>query len=113
MLVYHRTCHADTIEREGFRDGSYVMPGLGELRGVFVSAPWPLDENEGADGDVVIEIDVPEALFAEYEHVEDGKTYREAMIPAADLNEFRAALRRLNDEEVDSLVLARWESFER
>jgi hypothetical protein len=38
MIVYHRTYRANAIEREGFRDGFYVMPGLGEIRGVFVSA---------------------------------------------------------------------------
>ena len=111
MLVYHRTHHADTIERDGFRDGYYVMPGIGELRGVFVSAPWPLNENEGADGDIVLELDMPEPLFLEYEHVEEGKTYREAMIPAAALNKHRGTLRRLSDDEVDTLTLSRFDSF--
>jgi hypothetical protein len=84
------------------------MPQIGELRGVFVSAEWPLDENEGADGDTLLELDVPEALFVEYEHVEEGKTYREAMIPAAELNRHREALRVLPDEEIDALTLARF-----
>ncbi|MBA2385257.1 MAG: hypothetical protein H0V68_11430 [Actinobacteria bacterium] len=111
MLVYHRTHRADAILREGFRDGYYQMPMIGLLRGVFVSALWPLDENEGADGDVVLSLDVPEPLFIEYEHVEEGKTYREAMIPAADLNRHVPTLRRLSEPEVDVLVLERWESF--
>ena len=109
MLIYHRTRHADAILSDGFRDGYYAMPGIGELRGVFVSADWPLDENEGADGDAVLELDVPAALFREYEHVTEGGTYREAMIPAAELNGHRETLRALTDDEVDALTLARFE----
>lgn len=30
-----------------------------ELHGVFVSALWPLDENEGTKGDTVLVVDVP------------------------------------------------------
>jgi hypothetical protein len=117
MRVYHRTHHADAIEREGFRDGYklFVAPdlpaGILEVHGIFVSADWPLDENEGADGDIVLELDIPKALFVEYEHVEDGKPYREAMVPAADLNRYRATLRRLSDDEVDDLRMRRWDSF--
>jgi hypothetical protein len=55
----------------------------------------------------VLELDIPEELFVEYEWVEDDKTYREAMIPAADLNECR--VRRLSYEEVDQLATARWD----
>jgi hypothetical protein len=35
------------------------------------------------------------------------------MIPAADLNAHAASLRRLSDEEVDTLTLARWERWQR
>lgn len=84
MLVYHRTDHAEAIMREGFRDGSYML-SIGEQRGVFVSADSPLDENEGACGDTVLVIEVPERLFVDYEWVQDIG-YREAMIPAAKLN---------------------------
>jgi hypothetical protein len=111
MLVYHRTHQAGTILSEGFRDGFYLMPGMGELRGIFVSADWPLDENEGADGDAVVELDIPENLFARFEHVEEGKSYREAMIPAAELN--RYPVRVLNEAEEDAPTTRRWRSFER
>jgi hypothetical protein len=106
LLAYHRTHHADAIMRDGFRDGDYVLPGIGELRGVFVSAEWPLDENEGADGDAVIELDVPDALFVEFEWVTEDATYREAMIPAAELNQH--ARRVLADDEVDDLTQRRF-----
>lgn len=111
MHVYHRTYHSAKILRDGFRDGYYMMPGIGELRGVFVSAPWPLDVNEGADGDVTLELNIPEALFAKYEHVEEEKPYREAMIPAAEVN--RYPVRVLDEDEHDALVLARFDSFRR
>jgi hypothetical protein len=102
VKVYHRTYHSDAILRDGFRDGYYILAGIGELRGIFVSAPWPLDENEGADGDVVLEVDVPEELFVEYEWVQDIG-YREAMIPAAKLN--RCPVRVLDDDEIDELTV--------
>jgi hypothetical protein len=112
MLVFHRTHHADAILREGFRDESYVLPGSGELRGVFVSADWPLDENEGTDGDAVLELEIPDGLFTEYEWVEEGKTYREAMIPARDLNACRSTLRELAADEIDALTDSRWRAFD-
>ena len=84
------------------------MPGIGELRGIFVSAPWPLDANEGADGNVVIELDVPESLFVDHEHVEEGKTYREAMIPARELNRYLTSVRVLSQDEEDELTVQRF-----
>jgi hypothetical protein len=74
-------------------------------------ADRPLDENEGADGDVVLELDVPEPLFIEYEWVEEGKTYREALIPAERLNAYSETARLLSEEEIDELTSARWDSF--
>jgi hypothetical protein len=62
MRVYHRTDQADAIERDGFRDGEGTYMTTNVYRGVWVSAPWPLDENEGACGDVVFELEIPESL---------------------------------------------------
>jgi hypothetical protein len=101
----------ESILREGFRDGYYVL-GIGEFRGVWVSADWPLDENEGAHGPLsgggVLAVEIPDELFIEHEWVEEGKTYREAMIPAADLNQY--PVRRLSQDEEDALTQLRWES---
>jgi hypothetical protein len=69
MKVYHRTYHSQAILSAGFRDGYYLIPELGEQWGVFVSADWPLDENEGADGDRVIALEISDALFEEYEWI--------------------------------------------
>lgn len=88
MKVFHRTNHSAAILAEGFRDGTgfYMCIDLDEpLAGVFVS-DRPLDENEGAIGDVLLSLDVPVELFESYELVEDGKPYRESIIPAAMLN---------------------------
>jgi hypothetical protein len=98
MLVYHRTDHAAAIMDGGFRDGSEEVPGVGELRGVFVSADSPLSEYDGFDrGNTLIELEIPEALFERYEWVEEGLQYREAMIPAAELN--RHPRRVISDDE--------------
>lgn len=85
MIVYHRTSAAAAIREGGLRDGEGTYMTGEWHRGVFVSAPWPLDSNEGAVGEDVLELDVPEALFVEYEWVQDIG-YREALIPAALLN---------------------------
>jgi hypothetical protein len=47
-----------------------------------------LDCNEGASGDVLLALEIPEDVFSEYEWVEEYKTYRESLIPAGMLNQF-------------------------
>jgi hypothetical protein len=116
LRVYHRTEHAAPILANGFRDGYKlaVAPdepaGVLEFRGVWVSADWPLDDSEGAHGDAVLELDIPEELFTRYEWAEEGGTYREAMIPAVDLNRHLATARRLSYDEEVELTNARWAS---
>lgn len=99
MLCYHRTYHTEAILKEGFRDaeGTYMTAQL--WRGVWVSADWPLDIGQGADGDKVLEIDIPTEVFEEYEWVEEEKPYRESLIPAAILNKYKPRL--LSEEEED------------
>ena len=91
MIFYHRTTAeaADLILRVGFRDtrGSYMTDR--EFEGVWMS-DRPLDSNEGACGNVLIRIDLdlaPDDL-ADYEWVEDGKPYREWLVPADLLNRY-------------------------
>jgi len=110
VRVHHRTEHADAILEGGFRDGTYLLPPpVGELRGVFVSADWPVDDNEGAHGEIVLEVDIPDDLWREHEWVEEDGTWRQAMISAGELNRF--PVRVLSEAEVDALTAARWESF--
>jgi hypothetical protein len=61
----------------------------------------------------VLELEIPDEVFAEHEWVEEDKPYREAMIPAAKLNACRDTLRLLSEDEVDALTSRRWETFER
>ena len=58
---------------------------LREHTGVWVS-DRPLDCNEGADGGGLLTLTVPVDVFEQYEWIEEGKPYREALIPAAVLN---------------------------
>jgi hypothetical protein len=101
MRLFHRTSAADEILRNGFRDGqgSYMTDAI--LSGVWLSAV-PLDFNEGAAGDAVLEVQLPDALALEYEVVEEDKPYREFLIPADVLNR-HGQTRLLSEEEVDAV----------
>jgi hypothetical protein len=67
---------------------------------VFV-ADVPLDVNEGAKGDAVLGLALPDTLdLDEWELVEDGKPYREWCIPAQVLNT-HAVVRLLSEDEID------------
>jgi len=97
MILFHRTTveAARAILAEGFRDarGSYGLPIV--LQGVFVS-DRPVDCNEGAKGDVLLSIELAasENELADFEIVEDGKTWREWIVPAKLLNAGPRALLR-------------------
>jgi hypothetical protein len=56
VALYHTTDQAEAILRGGFRDGegSYLFVGI-TLKGVFLSDS-PVDVNEGAKGDRVLEV---------------------------------------------------------
>jgi hypothetical protein len=96
-MLYHRTTSAAArhIQREGFRDteGYFLTDHI--HRGVWMS-DTP-DHNEGAAGyDVLFAIDVPADVLAqweaEYEWVEEGKPYREFLVPAAVVNQYRRVI---------------------
>ncbi|MHB8644147.1 MAG: hypothetical protein ACYDA3_14825 [Gaiellaceae bacterium] len=52
-----------------------------------------------------------ERTFAENELTEEGKTYREALIPAGKLNAALKTARILSDDEIDELTMKRTDSF--
>jgi hypothetical protein len=99
VRCYHRTSReaADTILSVGFEDatGSYLTEY--SYQGVWVS-DVPLDAHEGADGDTLLSLDVEDKVFREYEWVEtdpqlrEMKGYREALIPAVQLNKSRVTI---------------------
>ncbi len=104
IVFYHRTTSAaaDAIIRERFRDGNgrYLT---GEIHsGVWLS-DVPLDENEGADGDCLLEVtvDASKELFADYEWIEEFKSYHEWLIPAAVLNPLVVAIRVVDGMQED------------
>jgi hypothetical protein len=86
-IFYHRTTEAGAriILREGFRDaiGNYLT---GEKhKGVWLSN-IPLDCNEGAKGDVLLRVEMPMRGLKKFEWIEDGKPYREWLVPAELIN---------------------------
>jgi hypothetical protein len=89
IRLYHRTSAqaAGQIQMDGFRDGKGTYLTDHEFTGVWVSLV-PLDCNQGANGDVLLELSADITLedIADYEWVEDGKTYREWLVPASLLN---------------------------
>jgi hypothetical protein len=105
MKVYHLTSveSGNSIEADGFRDNT-APPYMtrSEHKGVWVSdiplmLLCPLDD----DDVVCFEIEVPEDALAPHEWIEEGKRYREFLVPSAVLNERRR--RRLSEEELDAL----------
>ncbi len=89
MKVYHRTTAtaAQSILTNGFRDGHGTYMTDREFSGVWVS-PTPLDPQDSIV-DTVLALDIPDEVFVEYEWVDEVFTfYREALIPAALLNDF-------------------------
>ena len=100
MKLFHRTvpANAEKILAEGFRDSSGGFLTAQEWSGVWLS-DRPLDSNEGAKGDVLLSIEIPEQTIADYEWEEEGKPYREFLAPAALINSFGKA-RIVGDESV-------------
>ena len=90
--LFHVTAgeNAAAILRNGFRDvrGTYLSEV--EHTGVWLS-DRPLDSNEGPDGDVILSVLLPQLeAIADFEWVEDGKPYREWLVPAALVNQIAA-----------------------
>jgi hypothetical protein len=90
VILYHRTNResAESILYDGFKDGvgTYLTDRV--WRGVWLSN-IPLDENEGARGEVLlaVHLQIPaRELREQYEWKEQGKGYREFLIPAEVLN---------------------------
>jgi len=89
MKLYHITTRerVDAISKKGFKDqtGTY---GTGIFhKGIWISNV-PLDINEGAMGDVLFSFEIPEKIIASYEWIEEGKPYREFLVPAKILNTY-------------------------
>ena len=85
---YHRTSAGKQILDQGFRDREALYGVIGAnktFRGVWLS-DRPLDAADCIDGDTLLKIEIPETLLVDYEWIEDGKHYREWLIPAEVVN---------------------------
>jgi hypothetical protein len=92
VIVYHVTsaANASAIEREGFKDSRGLFLSEAEHAGVWV-AGRALDVNElgGIVPEATFEVELEESEIAEFEWIEEGKPYREWLVPAAVLNSAR------------------------
>jgi hypothetical protein len=100
MTLYHRTTkpNAEAILAVGFNDGEGFYGTTMLTSGVFLS-DRPLDVNEGARGDVLLEVhlELTNEEIDWYEWKEEGKPYREWQIPASLLNS-KATVTRLEED---------------
>lgn len=92
-IFYHVTSltAADAILKAGFRDATGTYGTMRRWSGVWLSNV-PLDVNEGCKGPVVLEVtlNMDESDLTKYEWVEEGKGYREWLIPAKIVNRGKA-----------------------
>ena len=89
-VFYHRTSAAKEILTEGFRDREALYGVIGAnrtFRGVWLS-DRPLDAADLIDGDTLLKIEIPEKSLVDYEWVEEGKPFREWLVPAEIVNAF-------------------------
>jgi len=90
LRFYHRTSAAKEILAHGFQDREAVYGTIGAGRtfsGVWLS-DRPLDAADCIHGDTLLAITIPEDVVAEYEWIEEGKHYREWLVPAEIVNSF-------------------------
>jgi hypothetical protein len=86
VRCYHTTPAADAILREGFRDRTATYMTDEVFTGVWF-ADRMVDEG-GAQGNVTLCLEIPDEVFAGHEWIEEGKQFREALIPAAVVNRY-------------------------
>jgi hypothetical protein len=88
MKLYHRTDNAaaDAILSGGFLDGTGTYGTAKEHTGVWFSDE-PLDENEGACGNVLLSVVVPDDLLPLY-FWDEPMGYRSWCIPAEIVNRY-------------------------
>ena len=87
--LYHRTNRvaARRIMRHGFTDSTNYYMTQRMRTGAWLSS-IPLSFSDGVAGAVLLQVetDLRESELAEYESTEEGKAYREWMVPAAVIN---------------------------
>ena len=88
LTVYHCTNEgtARQILADGFRNTTARYLTDREWSGVWVS-DRPLNNSEGASGEIVLQVEIAEEVLKPYEWIEEGKSYREWLVPARILNQ--------------------------
>jgi hypothetical protein len=87
MRLYHTTPAAGAIRKEGFRDGTGTYLTKNVYTGVWLS-DCILDINEGASGEDVLVLEIPEEIVKPYEWIQEMGTYREFLVPAEIVNQY-------------------------
>ena len=89
MLLYHATTEeaAANILQDGFWNDEATYMTVQMWRGVWLS-DRPLEENEGIEGTALLTVNIPSELIKQYEWVQEGKPYREFLIPAELINRY-------------------------
>jgi len=88
MRIYHQTVRetAAVIIADGFEDSEEMYVSDFAWCGVWVfDRPFCPD---GASGDTVLTLEIPDHVFAQYEWIPEGATHRGSLIPAAVLNRY-------------------------
>jgi len=101
--VYHATSSeiGDLIEKGGFRDATGTYLTANEYTGVWISDS-PMDDGDGIPGcsmECYFEITILEEVIAEYEWVEEFKSYREWLVPADLLNQYPRKRRQYAEDQ--------------
>ena len=89
MRFFHATGNknAEAILKEGFRDGTNFYLTDREWSGVWIFDK-PFDDSHLSDGITLFAIEIPEDAISELEWPEEGKPYREWLVPATLLNSY-------------------------
>jgi len=89
MRLFHITgnANAEAILKNGFRDAAENYLTNQEWTGVWVSSE-PFDGQYQDDANTLFAVEIPEDAISEFEWVEEAKTIREWLIPAALLNSY-------------------------
>jgi len=101
--VYYVTdaAAAEAIVRDGFRDGKGSLDVGPTWPPVVLVSDEPLSVHDGAPGDEVVEVVVPDSASLEAKVFENVRGYREWCVSAHVLNEWPR--RRLNTTDVEAL----------
>ena len=104
MRFFHATGNknAEAILKESFRDGTnFYLTDL-EWSGVWISDK-PFDDAHLLDGTILFAIEIPEDANSELEWPEEGKPYREWLVPATLLNPYGPPV-VIDDYDDDEIV---------